>query len=314
MTDATEPPAPERPWAVIVGPTGAGKSALALALAEARGLALVSADSRQLYRGFDVGTAKPTAAEQRAVPHYGLDVLDPTARASAHQWADWARRWAREATQAGTPPLVVGGTGLYVRALVQPLAAVPALEEGRRARLEAWMATLPAEALHRWCQRLDPARASLGRTQWMRAVETALLTGSRLSVHLTASGPAVPPTRVRYLLVDPGPALAGRLEARVRAMLAAGWLEEVRALAALLPPEAPAWKASGYGVLRDHVAGTLTLEAAVERVVIETRQYAKRQRTWFRHQLPAEAVTRVDPLALGAAAEALAWWDAGGEA
>jgi tRNA dimethylallyltransferase len=314
MTDPTEPPAPERPWAVVVGPTGAGKSALALAVARARGLALVSADSRQLYRGFDIGTAKPTPAERRAVAHYGLDVLDPTARASAHQWADWARRWAREATQAGTPPLVVGGTGLYVRALVQPLAAVPALEEGRRARLAAWMDTLPGGALQRWCQRLDPARASLGRTQWMRAVETALLTGSRLSEHLTAVGPAAPPTRARYLLVDPGAALAGRLEARVRSMLAAGWVAEVQALAALLPPDAPAWKASGYGVLRDHVAGTLTLEAAVERVVIETRQYAKRQRTWFRHQLPGEAVTRVDPLAPGAVSEALAWWDAGVEA
>jgi tRNA dimethylallyltransferase len=314
MTDAPQPPVPQRPWSVVVGPTGAGKSALALALAAARGLALVSADSRQLYRGFDIGTAKPTPAEQRAVPHYGLDAVDPTARASAHQWADWARQWARAAAQAGTPPLVVGGTGLYVRALVQPLADVPPLEEGRRARLAAWMETLPAEALHRWCRRLDPARASLGRTQWLRAVETALLTGARLSEHLTAAAPAVPPSSVRYLLLDPGPALASRLEARVRAMLAAGWLEEVRALAARVPQDAPAWKASGYGVLRDHVAGTLSLEAAVERVVIETRQYAKRQRTWFRHQLPGEAVTRVDPLAPGAVAEALAWWDAGVEA
>lgn len=296
-------------WAVIVGPTAAGKSALALALAGARGLALLSADSRQLYHGFDIGTAKPSAAERDAVPHYGVDVLEPGARASAHQWAEWARTWAAAAWGGGTPPLVVGGTGLYVRALVAPLAEVPALEPAPRAALAAWLDRLPAAELRRWCERLDPPRAALGRTQWLRAVETALLAGTRLSAAL-AQGVA-PEAPARYLLVDPGPALAERIAARVRAMVAAGWVDEVRALAARVPAEAPAWKASGYGVLRAHVEGALALEAAVERVVIETRQYAKRQRTWFRHQLPADRVTVLDPGAPGAFAKALAWWDAG---
>lgn len=298
-------------WSIIVGPTAAGKSALAMAVARARGLALLSADSRQLYRGFDIGTAKPGAEDRRAVPHHGIDVLDPEQRASAHAWADGAHEWARLAEACGTPPLVVGGTGLYVRALVRPLDPVPALEPAARAALARWLEALPADELARWCQRLDPARAGLGRTQRLRAVETALLAGVRLSGALGQVPAAEAPAR--YLLVDPGPVLAARIEARVRAMLDAGWVDEVRALAARVPPDAPAWKASGYGVLRAHVAGTLSREAAVQRIVIETRQYAKRQRTWFRHQLPTDRVTLLDPDAPDAVARAVAWWDAGAE-
>jgi tRNA dimethylallyltransferase len=310
MTDGVAAPI-GRPWQVVVGPTAAGKSALALALARERGLALLSADSRQLYRGFDIGTAKPSAAERLAVPHFGVDVLAPTERASAHDWAGWARAWAAAAWRGGTPPLVVGGTGLYVRALVTPLAAVPALDPAHRALLGAWLDRMPAPELHRWCRRLDPPRAALGRTQWLRAVETALLAGVRLSDALPAEPGDAGGEPARYLLVDPGPVLAERIEARVHRMVAAGWMEEVRGLARHLPAEAPAWQASGYGVLRAHVEGIISLEAAVEQVVIRTRQLAKRQRTWFRHQLPPGQVTRLDPDAPDALARALAWWDAG---
>jgi tRNA dimethylallyltransferase len=290
----------------IVGPTAAGKSALAMALAERHGLAIVSADSRQVYRGFDIGTAKPSPADRARVPHYGLDVVDPTARYSAHRWAEAADAWIEAAMRADTPPLVVGGTGLYLRALVQPLDAVPPLDAARRAALEPWLAALPREELVRWCQRLDPERAHLGRTQLLRAVETALLAGVRLSAALHQT--ALPPRPVRYLVVDPGPVLAARIERRVHEMLAAGFLDEVARLRQALPPEAPAWNASGYGVLREHLEGVRTRVEAVERVIIETRQYAKRQRTWFRHQLPAASVTHVDPLSPEALAVAEAWW------
>lgn len=296
------------PLRCIVGPTAAGKSGLALQLAAARGLAIISADSRQVYRGFDVGTAKPTVAEQQAVPHYLLDVVDPTERYSAARWVEDAEQALREATARGTPPVIVGGTGLYIRALVEPLDPVPELPAAAREQLAAWLDTLSAAELARWCERLDPARAHLGRTQRLRAVETALLTGRRLSDTLGTR--TTPPRPVRYLVVDPGPILAERIEQRVHAMLAAGFREEVDRLRASLPADAPAWKASGYLVLRNSREGVGTEAEAIARVIIETRQYAKRQRTWFRHQLLESQVTRLDPTAPDALARALAWYDA----
>lgn len=279
-----------------------------MALARQRGLAIVSADSRQVYRGFDIGTAKPSAAEQALVPHYGIDVADPRERYSAHQWATRARDWCREATAHGTPPLVVGGTGLYIRALVHPLDALPTVPPVARAALEPWLAARSRDELQRWCQRLDPARAHLGRTQLLRAIETALLTGQRLSESLGQNAAA--PVPVRYLVVDPGPVLASRIASRVQAMCEAGFADEVRNLINTVPADAPAWNASGYGAMRGAVEGRMALTAALERIVIETRQYAKRQRTWFRHQLPSAEVTWLNPLDDGALDAAIDWWDA----
>lgn len=294
----------------IVGPTAAGKSSLAMALARARGLAIVSADSRQVYRGFDVGTAKPTREEQALVPHYGIDVLPPTERYSAHRWASDAEQWMAEARSRGVPPVVVGGTGLYLRALVQPFDAVPTLDAERRAALEPWLAARSTAELSRWCTVLDPSRAHLGRTQLLRAVETALLTGRRISEAFGGEAHAPPRHNVRYLVVDPGPVLASRIAERVHDMLRAGLLDEIRTLAASIPHEAPAWNASGYGVMRDAAFDRRPIEEATERMIIETRQYAKRQRTWFRHQLPAEHVTMVNPNDPHALDQVLAWWDA----
>ena len=296
------------PWvACITGPTAAGKSALALALAVQRGVTLVSADSRQVYRGFDIGTAKPSADEQRQVPHEGLDVVEPGVRYSAHQWATDAARWGEAAVASGRPPVFVGGTGLYLRALVEPFASVPQLDGASREALGRWLEALPAAELLRWCQRLDPSRADIGRTQRLRAVETAVLAGTRLSAALARRSDPLP---VRYLVVDPGPTLADRIASRVQAMVRAGFVEEVDRLRRVVPAGAPAWQASGYAVIRDALEGQGTMAMAIERVIVETRQYAKRQRTWIRHQLPAAAVTRVDPLAPDALEQALAWWDA----
>ena len=178
MTNSAGAPKPTR---VILGPTAAGKSALAMQLAGRYALSIVSADSRQVYAGFDIGTGKPTAHDRQKVPHYGIDVLEPTVRYSAQQWAMDAVGWMSESRQLGREPVIVGGTGFYVRALAEPLDPAPSLDAGRRAVLEPWLASLSAAELERWCQRLDPLRATLGRTQRLRAVETALLTGTRIS-------------------------------------------------------------------------------------------------------------------------------------
>jgi len=296
------------PIRVICGPTASGKTGLALRLARHADIVVVSADSRQLYRRFDIGTAKPTAEELRAVPHLGIDVLDQTERASAAWWADRADEWIRETRAAGREPVVVGGTGLYLRALFGDLFDEPDLDPARRAALGAELATLSTEALRRWVRTLDPERAHLGRTQLLRAAEIALLTGRRVSdLHRERVRPAR--WSARYLVVDPGDELAIRIEARARAMLASGWRGEVRTLMRDVPPDAPAWNASGYDAIRQLEEGTLSEREAESKVIIETRQYAKRQRTWFRHQLAGLDVTRLDPRAPDWEARTLSWWN-----
>jgi len=297
----------ERTIPVICGPTAAGKTQLALWLAARTDVTIVSADSRQLYRGFDIGTAKPTAAERRAVPHCGIDVLEPTRRPSAAWWADEADAWIRDALAAGRVPMVVGGTGLYLRALFGSLFAEPVLDEQRRAALQPELGAMSTETLRRWVTELDPPRAALGRTQLLRALEIALLTGRRVSdLHRERHRPAR--WAARYLVVDPGPQLAQRIETRVDAMLDAGWRDEVRRLIGEVPADAPAWNATGYRTIRQLEAGELSEREAVQRVVVDTRQYAKRQRTWFRHQLAADVVTRLDPRAPDWESRALSWW------
>jgi tRNA dimethylallyltransferase len=282
-------------------------------LAERTPLGIVSADSRQIYRGFDIGTAKPTPEERARVPHYGIDVVSPEQRYSAAAWADDALRWLDAITATERTPVIVGGTGFYLRALTQPLFAQPALDPALRARLLAALDALDTAELRRWCRRLDPARAALGRTQLLRAIEITLLTGVPISRwHRDASRP--PRARARYLVIDPGAALSAAIERRVDVMFTAGWLEEVERLRVAVPPDAPAWKATGYGAVRDWVEGRLTSDAARQRVIIETRQYAKRQRTWFRHQLPGAEVTRIDPRAPEAMEAAWRWWQRGDEA
>ncbi len=299
---------------VICGPTASGKTRAALQLATQAAIEVISADSRQLYREFDVGTAKPSADERRAVPHHGIDVLEPTERASAAWWADRADGWIRDTIGRGRVPLVVGGTGLYLRALFGALFTEPPMDPGRRRALDSELAALDTAELRRRVELLDPERAHLGRTQLLRAIEVATLTGRRLS-ELQRENATVPRWRARYLVLDPGPSLAGTIASRTRAMLVAGWREEVRRLIDTVPPDAPAWNASGYRAIRELEQGMLSPEAAMERVIIETRQYAKRQRTWFRHQLAGEDVMRLDPQSADFGLALLAWWRGGaGEA
>jgi tRNA dimethylallyltransferase len=276
---------------VICGPTAAGKSDIALRLALETGRSILVADSRQVYRGFDIGTAKPSPEERRRIRHHAIDVADPTERFSAAQWAAIAEDVLESA--GPTRPIIVGGTGLYLRALFERFFREPEVDPGHRMALLDWLDGQPTDELRRWVERLDPSRATLGRTQLLRAIEVATLTGSRISeLHETEA--TRPRWRARYLVIDPGPSLHTRIERRLDAMLAAGWLDEVRGLRAIADG-APAWKASGYRALRDVVDGLMSLDEARERILIETRQYAKRQRTWFRHQLPEAATTRVNP-------------------
>jgi tRNA dimethylallyltransferase len=297
---------------IICGPTASGKSALALALAERVPATLISADSRQIYRGFDIGTAKPTRDERRRAPHRGIDIVEPTERYSAPAWAEDALRWIAEAADARRTPVIVGGTGFYLRALAMPLFEEPPLDADRRVALARLLAPMTTPELRRWCEQLDPARAHLGRTQLMRAVEIAVLTGRPISEwHRTR--PRASTIRARWLVLNPRPAvLAARIERRTDSMLKDGWEDEVRELMRTVPEDAPAWNATGYHAVRDRIRGVSTREAMRTRILVDTRQYAKRQRTWFRHQLPTERVTTIDPTDDRAMDMAMSWWTRGG--
>jgi tRNA dimethylallyltransferase len=205
-------------------------------------------------------------------------------------------------------PVVVGGTGLYLRALFGELFEEPPMDPERRASLQDALDQLSVDELRRWVGVLDPPRASLGRTQLLRAVEVSLLTGRRVS-DLHRERRTVPRWSARYLVVDPGAALHEHIRERTRMMLSAGWPEEVRALMQTVPEAAPAWNASGYRTVRAMVQGLLSIHEAEERVIIETRQYAKRQRTWFRHQLANDDVTRLDPHVDGFEETLRQWWE-----
>jgi tRNA dimethylallyltransferase len=293
---------------IVAGPTGAGKSALALALASASGARIISADSRQIYRGFDIGTAKPSRDEQARVPHAGVDIAEPTERWNAARWAQAARAWIAEDAAQGRPSIIVGGTGLWLRALVRPLADEPPMDPARRAAVQAELAARNTNDLRRMVEALDPARAQLGRAQLLRAAEVALVSGERLS-DWHARGSALPPIPARWLIVDPGAALAERLDRRRQTMLDAGWVAEVERLVTTVPEDAPAWNACGYREIRDVVQGRATLTDAVEALRISTRQYAKRQRTRFRTQMDdVGPLQRLDPTAADAALVAERWF------
>jgi len=271
------------------------------------GAAIISADSRQIYRGFDIGTAKPDWNERKSIQYIGIDVADPMERFSASRWASMAVEAVAQMHDSRITPLIVGGTGFYIRAIFDPLFAAPDIDESRRRQIEDVLNPMPLGELRRWCRSIDPVRAHLGRYQLIRAIEIATLTGRRISeLHdADASSPAYQPV---YLLVDPGASLAERIERRVDAMIDAGWMEEVQSLEGHVPENAPAWKASGYRVMRSAARGEVDLSAARERIIIETRQYAKRQRTWFRHQLGDAPVTRLNPDDPDAQAVAQRWW------
>jgi tRNA dimethylallyltransferase len=271
---------------VLVGPTGVGKTAVAAALAERLPLTVISADARQIYRGLDIGTAKPAPDVLARVPHLGLNLVEPGERYSAGRFARDAAVWLTEVRAAGRLPLVAGGTGLYIRALVDGLFQEPPLDPARRDRLRRWAETLASGELSRWAGRLDRAFAGGGSQRAARAVEVALLTGRPLSWWQRAAR-ETGVMRPWYIhLTLPRETLQRRIERRTDEMLARGFVDEVRRmLAAGIPPAAPGLDGVGYREVVEHLGGRLPAARLRDAIVIATRQYAKRQRTWFRHQL-----------------------------
>ncbi len=286
---------PVRPLTpVLVGPTASGKTALAAALAERLPLTVISADGRQVYRRLDIGTAKPDAALLARVAHRGLDLVDPGVRYSAGQFARDATAWLTEARAAGRLPAVVGGTGFYVRALADGLFQEPPLDPARRERLRAWAGALAGSDAARWASRLDVQFTGGGRQRAARVIEVALLTGRSLSLWQRMAR-ATGVMRPWYIVLTlPREVLRRRIAERVDAMLAAGMVDEVRAeLARGTAPGAPGLDGVGYRETVAMLTGRLDPEGLRDAIVRATRQYAKRQETWFRNQL------RYQPSAIG---------------
>ncbi|HEU5467033.1 MAG TPA: tRNA (adenosine(37)-N6)-dimethylallyltransferase MiaA [Gemmatimonadales bacterium] len=271
---------------VIVGPTAAGKTALAVALAAHLPLTVISADARQVYRGLDIGTAKPEPDVLRRVPHLGLDLIAVGERYSAGRFAADAAGWIGDVRRTGLTPVVVGGTGFYIRALGDGLFQEPDLDPERREALRDWTDGLETGALVRWAGRLDPRFAGGGRQRAARAIEVALLTGHPLShwQEVARETGAIRPWYIQLTL--PRDVLHRRIAERVDRMLERGLVNEVRGvLATGVAPDAPGLDAVGYREVVAAERGELSWEAVRETIVIATRQYAKRQETWFNNQV-----------------------------
>ncbi|EYB68207.1 tRNA delta(2)-isopentenylpyrophosphate transferase [Deinococcus phoenicis] len=276
---------------ILTAPTAAGKTALALRLARQFGLEVVAADAFTVYRGLDIGTAKPTPAERAQVPHHLLDVADVTEDYDVARYVREAETAIKAVLARGRLPLVVGGTGFYLSALLRGLPLTPPADPCLRAEVEADLAARGLDALLAEVQAARPAEAArLERNprRVVRALEVYRRTG-KFPGEFGYSPPAFR-TRV-FAFTRPWPELEARTAARVDAMLAQGWPQEAAWLAAQVSPEQTprptAWQALGYREALAVHAGTLAPEEAARRITLATRQYAKRQLTWTRTQLDA---------------------------
>jgi tRNA dimethylallyltransferase len=283
------PDGPLTRFVAVLGPTASGKSALGLALAERTGGEIVACDSQQVYIGMDIGTAKPTADERRRVPHHGLDLARPDESFHAARWAAVARAAIADVAGRGRLPIVVGGTGLYYRALVTGLFDAPPPDESIRARHRAQAAAEGTEALHARLAAIDPEAAAAVRVRDLVRISRALEIYEQTGVPITTlRRRAAPPADLAptVLLFDPPlGALRARIAARVDQMIAAGFLDEVRALrAAGYGPTLKPLQALGYRQLGAVLDGTASLADAVAETVQATFAYSRRQRTWFRKQ------------------------------
>lgn len=287
---------PGRPPIAIVGPTATGKTAIGVEVARKLGGEIISMDSRQVYRGMDIGTAKPSLAERGGIEHHGLDLVDPDERFNAGRFADYARRTIADIEGRGRIPVLVGGTGFFLRALTHPIFREPPLEPARRHELEAFLGSRDDDELRRWLRALDPATAERlahwgGRQRLLRALELPLLTGRPLSWWQRNSPSEHEPLRPEVFVLDLPPAEGDeRIDGRIDGMVRNGLVAEVASLMQRGYDEsAPGMKATGYIEMVPHLRGECELEAALALVRRNTRGYARRQRTWFRRQLPPGA-------------------------
>lgn len=276
----------------IMGATGTGKSALAMQVAADAGTSIICCDSMQLYRGLDIGTAKPTLEERHLVPHFLVDCCELPDLYSAARWADEVRVVIRAENERGRVPLIVGGTGLYLKALLHGFADIPDETPEVRNKFEMLHWVEGTEGLFGYLQQHDPVMAERleanDSQRIMRALTVLESTGRSLADWQSeASSQVVAMDAPLFVLDVDRPILRERLAGRFEMMMAAGWLDEVRWLASLnLPDTHPAMRSVGYRQLLDHLSGKMSLEKAVSDGITATRRYAKRQVTWFKHQTP----------------------------
>jgi tRNA dimethylallyltransferase len=280
----------ELPLVAVVGPTASGKSALGVWLAEQFGGEVLACDSTQLYRGFDIGTAKPRVVERRGIPHHLIDTLAASEAATAGGYRQMALAALEDLRSRGLLPILTVGTGLYLRALLEGLADVPQRSEELRERLRASAEEHAPGYLHRMLGRLDPEAAekiaAADLQKLIRAIEVCVLARRPVSeVHRTGRQPLEGWRALKIGLMPPREALYERIHARTDAMLALGWIEEVRGLMASgLPEDAKPFDFIGYRELREVLRGEKKLEEARAAIQQATRRYAKRQLTWFRKE------------------------------
>jgi tRNA dimethylallyltransferase len=278
------------PLVAIVGPTASGKSALGIFLALEFDGEVIACDSTQLYRGFDIGTAKPTGLERARITHHMLDILDPTEESTAGGYRKCALKVLDDLRARTRLPIFTVGTGLYLRALLEGLADLPLRSEEIRNRLRESAAEHGPGHLHEMLTRLDAKAAAqiapADEQKLIRAIEICLLTKKPLTeVHRAGRTPLAGWRVLKIGLQPDREALYDRIHKRTEAMLAAGWLDEVSRLAASgLPENAKPFQFIGYRELRSHLRGEISLEAARAAIQQGTRQYAKRQLTWFRRE------------------------------
>jgi len=294
---------------LLLGPTGSGKTALSLALGERFGGEIVSCDSVAVYRGMDLGTAKPAKEEQARLPHHLIDVADPDQPFTAGEYSRQARALLRQIASRGRLPIVTGGTGLYLRALTEGLFAGPERQQELRARLQKSRKKHGEGWLHRLLQRLDPASAARihpnDAAKLIRAIEVCLAAHKPLS-EVQGRDPLVGFRLLRIGLNPPRQALYDHLNQRAAAMFAAGLIEETRSLLARYGP-VKALDSLGYRQAMAVLAGTMSEEAAIAAAQQGHRNYAKRQLTWFRREPEVHWIEAFgdQPETLRAAAELL---------
>jgi tRNA dimethylallyltransferase len=274
----------------VVGPTATGKSAMAIALAQRFGGEVVSCDSTAVYRGFDIGTDKVPASERGGIPHHLVDVADPMEEYSAARYAREAAAVIRDITARGRVPILVGGTGLYYRALTRGFFPGPARDSALRARLDRIASRRGPESLHRWLQRVDPPSAvriqPRDRKRLIRALEVYYLTGRPLTEHFAATESPLPEYRVITLALNiPAEQIADRVARRVDQQFESGLLDEVRGLLSSgVPESAHPFSGLVYRQVLEYLHGVRDEAATRELIVRENRRYARRQLIWFRKE------------------------------
>jgi tRNA dimethylallyltransferase len=266
----------------LCGATATGKSGLGLALAQRLNSVILSADSRQVYREFDIGTAKPSAFEQQQVPHYLIDICEPTQTMTLADYQQSAQELIAQFQARGTIPLLVGGTGLYIRAVVQGMK-IPRVAP--HPELRSQLTSLGQTQLYQFLQKVDPGAAHKihrnDEVRTLRALEVFYVTGRAISEQQGENPPNYPILQIG-LECSNSDILTRRIEKRTEQMIAAGWEVEVKALCQKYGTDLSLLDTLGYREIKQYLAGEISLPQAKELTVLHTRQFAKRQRTWFR--------------------------------